>query len=383
MINLDIKLNDFKLPVNIKCDSDYYDDLKINLNKYKKHMESIDNLELECKKNIRENCKLIIKAIELYYSADLVEAENCIYNIIEKYVKSEAIVANINENYAFKGMAPEKIQPEIYKETNKELYKQMQEKDIILYRSRVGIEKYKREDLLHIPFSKRGKISTQRFSMAGVPCLYLSATTFGAWLELGMPDAQEFQVSAFSFGDNLKVLNLCQQQMFINGMSSFLEKEKTDDLKAYLEIFPLVIASSYRVFEDDRKFKSEYIISQLIMQVIKKLKIDGVAYLSKKIEDYYSYPQCVNLAILIPYESDNTNNDYWSRISEIALTEPYTLQELRNEERGNKQTFINEIYSGQEADEVKFMEEVIPYQKSIFSKFDDLLYQKERKKVKI
>ena len=110
-------------------------------------MELIDNLELECKTNIRENCKLIIKAIELYYSADLVKAENCIYNIIEKYVKSEAIVANINENYAFKGMAPEKIQPEIYKETNKELYKQMQEKDIILYRSRVGIEKYERKDL--------------------------------------------------------------------------------------------------------------------------------------------------------------------------------------------------------------------------------------------
>ena len=35
MINLDIKLNDFKLPVNIKCDSDYYDDLKINLNNKK------------------------------------------------------------------------------------------------------------------------------------------------------------------------------------------------------------------------------------------------------------------------------------------------------------------------------------------------------------
>lgn len=99
--------------------------------------------------------------------------------------------------------------------------------------------------------------------------MYLSATSFGTWLEIGLPEAEYFQVSSFTIEN---------------------EYEKNMVLSS-LEIFPLVIATSYHVSEMNRKFKSEYIISQIIMQVCNELNIDGVAYLSKRMPDFYAYPQ--------------------------------------------------------------------------------------------
>lgn len=79
-------------------------------------------------------------------------------------------------------------------------------------------------------------VSTQRFSIPGVPCLYLGTTSYVCWLEMDKPHDSEFNVYATSF--------------------SIKNKE--------------------------RKFKSEYIVSQLIMQCLSELLIDGIAYASKK-----------------------------------------------------------------------------------------------------
>ena len=100
----------------------------------------------------------------------------------------------------------------------------MLEHSLSFYRARIGVEKIKGKDMLHIPFNKRGVVDTQRFSISGLPCLYLSTTSFGTWLELGLPEAEYFQVSSFKIPKDLKVLNLCIQQHTINGMSNFIEK---------------------------------------------------------------------------------------------------------------------------------------------------------------
>lgn len=45
------------------------------------------------------------------------------------------------------------------------------------------------------------------------------------------------------------------------------------------------LATSYRIKEEGRTFKSEYIISQSIMMACKRLGYDGVAYYSKRVYD--------------------------------------------------------------------------------------------------
>lgn len=81
--------------------------------------------------------------------------------------------------------------------------------------------------MLHIPFNKRELIKTQRFSISGVPCLYLGTTSYVCWLEMNKPRDSEFNVSSYKIPGQLKILNLVGDQMLINGQASgcnFCEK---------------------------------------------------------------------------------------------------------------------------------------------------------------
>ncbi|MBM6804583.1 RES domain-containing protein, partial [Mediterraneibacter glycyrrhizinilyticus] len=236
------------------------------------------------------------------------------------------ILSSIDESYAFRGAAPHDIRPSIYKGNAENIreYEDMMRQPLTFYRARKSLDTLGIKNMLHIPFDKREKIATQRFSMPGIPCLYLATTTYGCWIEMGKPELEEFYVSRFSMPGDLKVLNLCIFQDCINGLSSFCDEREYEASLSFLKAFPLVIATSFRNRNSDRTFKSEYIISQLIMQSARDLGIDGVAYLSKKLPDNLAFPIAVNLAILIPqaFSADNKPELYWERISDIELTKP-------------------------------------------------------------
>lgn len=113
--------------------------------------------------------------------------------------------------------------------------------------------------MFHIPFNKRSKISTQRFSIPGVPCLYLAVTSYGVWLELNKPKNDNFFVSSYKIQKNLKILNLCIQQHLINGYSSSIQsKQELDDFLVLMELFPLTIATSFTVKEKKEEEKKKF-----------------------------------------------------------------------------------------------------------------------------
>ncbi len=372
MQDIDKCFNDFTLPINVKKDSDYYTDLCRIFDEYIDHMASV-KIDESCKSAIGDNCENIKNAIQEYYKAHFSEAENLITKVLEKYIDSPFIVAPMNENYAFKGVSSKKLQPSIYRNKNKEFYEKMQREEIVLYRARNAIKKLKKNDMLHIPFNQRELVATQRFSMPGIPCFYFATTSFGAWLEMGMPDTAMFQVSAYLLPKKLKILNLCQEKLFIDGSATYIETEdERKNLYDFLQIYPLVIATSYRVLDNNRNFKSEYIIPQLIMRVARKLQIDGIAYLSKRMEDSFAYPQCVNLAILIPYIEDK-NVNYWSKMSDIIMTEPHFIKDMLSGCCYTEQTFINKYYSVQPYSLIKLADSKLEYSKLEFSKFDNYL----------
>lgn len=64
---------------------------------------------------------------------------------------------------------------------------------------------YSRKEMFHIPFSERGKVSTQRFSIPGFPSLYLGRTLYICWEEMN----SEFFKCHINIGANyLMELNL-------------------------------------------------------------------------------------------------------------------------------------------------------------------------------
>jgi hypothetical protein len=178
----------------------------------------------------------------------------------------------------------------------------------------------------------------------------------------------------------LKVLNLCLQRYFLEGASSYIcTEQERKNIQDFLEIFPLVVASSYRIGESNRVFKSEYIISQLIMQAARRLKIDGVAYLTKRMCDTYSYPYGVNLALMMPC-NEKPHQKYWERASEIKLTDPFFISEIPKEIEGTRSynSFINKYYAENTQGEVQIANNRFKYTNLNFSNFDEFLWGKSK-----
>lgn len=384
-MNINIGLNDFHLPIYLSKDCEYYANLCEILDKYDKQIQETDNLKEDCKQKTHSNCDYIKECIKNYYNADVVSAQKRINEILKQYIEdSPFVVADINNNYAFRANAPHKIQPEVHKKSNSNRYDEMMNTELSFYRARISENELHRLDMLHIPFDQRSHISTQRFSMPGVPCLYFSTTSYGAWIEMSMPDAEVFQVSEYKIPLDIKVLNLCYQQYLIDGKSSFINNEiELHDFYNSVEIFPLVIASSFKINEPNRTFKSEYIIPQLIMQVAMSLGIDAVAYLSKRIDDFFAYPKCVNLAVLMPQKDMSSDTRFWKRANEIELTEPciysdFLKSDYKNSNLSNNTTFINKFFSEGTNGKVKLIGKILNYSEIPFSKFDEWLHKQEK-----
>jgi hypothetical protein len=206
-------------------------------------------------------------------------------------------------------------------------------------------------EMFHVPFEKRYEITTTRFSLPGVPCLYLGNSIYTCWEELDRPSFSQMPVSRFELsGKNLKFLDFSNQRDFIKHsiirrpyqphpkISEEREKElfdstldlvKTFVLPRYLQALPLMVACYIKVFNQRFHFKPEYIFPQMVMQwIMTQDDIDGVKYLSTKCKDinhdFYSFAQSfVNYAI--PIQSFKETGYCEIMTKRIGLTDPITF----------------------------------------------------------
>jgi len=193
------------------------------------------NLPIERKNQGYEEC--LISKIQDYQkviseveplSFPNAEYVGCLKNIVSEL--SESVISTIIKNGSvLHGEAFHVMKEGIINSSN--IYKQFtnSEKEL-LFVARLDSDKYyrirksdvelnKRKDLFHIPFTHREMISTQRFSVPGLPTLYLGATINECWRELGQPAMDRCYVT--------KV----QTQEIINGDFLFV------DIRNWIPIF--------------------------------------------------------------------------------------------------------------------------------------------------
>lgn len=157
-----------------------------------------------------------------------------------------------------------------------------------------------RKDIFHIPNNMRHKVSQQRYSITGVPCLYLSGCAFTAWLELNKPNFSNLWCSGFRAKDEFKVLDLA-----IRLDSIISEKDNLGKLIFY----PLVIATSYTTKHPQSPFREEYIISNILLQsIINCSDLSGIRYFSTKISNYQ--PQYAWMASNVVIPACNFEGEY-------------------------------------------------------------------------
>lgn len=142
-----------------------------------------------------------------------------------------------------------------------------------------------KKDLFHIPFELRNKISTQRFSIPGFPCLYLGNSVYICWEELNRPKFHDIQVAKFENNTEINLYNLSYEQYNLQKLNA---QNPTDgDLINLLLAYPIIAACSIQVPKSRQldHFKPEYLIPQIVLQTLleQRDKNTGVVYSSTKI----------------------------------------------------------------------------------------------------
>jgi len=165
-----------------------------------------------------------------------------------------------------------------------------------LYRLRVedGSPPTSRGEMFHIPFNLRHLVGPQRYSMTGIPCLYLGGSLYLCWEELRRPAFDRVYVSRFSLesGEQVNLLDFGFRPLHIaslwehalNSRSPILEQQRKILAASYGICWPLIAACSIAVRDQRGSFRPEYIIPQLVLQwVTESPDHDGVRYSSVNI----------------------------------------------------------------------------------------------------
>lgn len=135
------------------------------------------------------------------------------------------------------------------------------------------------KDLFHVPFELRGKCATYRYSVPGYPSLYLSHRLKIACLETDISRCDSYYSSCFKAASphGWRFIDLSLPSNF----------ETVWDRYSFLVFYPLIMACGLKVKSPRDAFKPEYIIPQLLAQVVRLHMIDscfdGISYTCTKV----------------------------------------------------------------------------------------------------
>lgn len=284
--------NNISLPVKIDRDNQYYESLKKLYNSLINGLKKNDAPE-QIIRISEKYAKEVLMSIQEYYKGNIINAHSVIQTLFDDCCnRNEYAVSDINSSIAF----PKVINPE--------------KSEVQFFRARLSdnIVEYPADQMAHIPFENRSIVKSERFSIPGLPCLYLGNTSYVCWMEMGCPADHRFNVSPVLLDNTQKIFNLTiYSQLFYNVFDSDYSPEEIErKLSCLIKIYLFSIATSFSVKETNRNFKSEYIISQMLMLACKSKGYNGISYYSKQIyNDAFSIISGVNLVLFAEYDGND------------------------------------------------------------------------------
>ncbi len=264
----------------------------------KKYLELVDKLDvrfknekeqskfetklMDSKNIIEENIESINKIFRCYEESDLKNVQIEMDNLMDR-LKEHIFLTSLN------GKTRIHLPIEVFihlRDTHPDRFYRIRKVE----KRSVEIEKDKNQ-LFHLPFSKRAYSSNDRFSLSGFPSLYLSTSLQIAWQECKYPSSYYFSIYDWEKQERersdtkINLLGLFSP----NEIKLFGSSTKYNDFDLWLNIFiryliqyPLVLACSFVNHRGDAPFKQEYIIPQLLLQWVKRNHetVKGISYFS-------------------------------------------------------------------------------------------------------
>lgn len=278
-----IKDEIFELPLKQPKGVNFKTFITEKLNHFLEKVHSLDDGYIhEVKKNISVD---FVKNTHTNIIANLIDCINKYYNgnPFGAYEKLESVLRN---DY-------------------KDLYMIINQKDYDIGESffRIRLNEmnypYLKEEMFHIPFELRNKVSSQRYSIPGFPSLYLGRTIYICWEELIRPSIDKVQAVKLKSVKKIKLLDLTPP---------IKDSNDIEELYRFLMTFPLIMCCSVKVKDTSDTFKPEYIIPQLLLQWIRNNDtIDGIQYKSTHITSKVFNENTELINIVLPVKTSKEN----------------------------------------------------------------------------
>lgn len=187
-----------------------------------------------------------------------------------------------------------------YDESDELVIKNITER--VFFRGRITSQFLGKIEMFHVPYNKRYNLCNERFSLTGQPVLYLGNSIADIVEELDVNVDEEdtikrLKISSFEFLNkgrkrkifdlrcniwqdmkNIKICTFSEKKLFRNILSAICSFQKRKELEGYA-------------------FKEEYVIPQMLAQVLKQNHYDGICYYSTKRFQKYSLEGITQKAI--------------------------------------------------------------------------------------
>lgn len=210
----------------------------------------------------------------------------------------------------------------------------------ILFRNRIQFQKKKftKESLWHIPFNKRFLVPNYRFSISGRPMLYLGSSVCDILYEMrqeneNLRNLKNNMLSVFVLkhskkknGEELKIFDLTNPFTRSNSNLNMLTKSGvvidyydttfgkwSELISLYVKLLVLMSCCSFSTCREEVSFHEEYIIPQLLTEVLCKRGYDAIKYSSTRLNPSF----CKNDSSIWAINSLRENYVFFTHFTEF------------------------------------------------------------------
>lgn len=222
----------------------------------------------------KESCNIIKAGIELIPEQRIENFFDLIRKIYLYWIDSKSQDAFIQFDH-------------MLKEYDLEDYSMSFKEQDIFFKGRCTSDILTKWDMFHIPFNKRYLISNQRYSLTGQPIVYAGRSIVDIMEELEVHSLENLKVSTIQPSSDMRVFDLRNNiNMDMESIDMYLffnfGKPKYEERDFFKIILASICSFSRKQEQKNFSFCEEYVIPQLLAQILKNKGYCGIVYLSTK-----------------------------------------------------------------------------------------------------
>ena len=255
----------------------------------------------------------------------------------------------------------------------------------IYFKGRVSEQVLTSWDMFHIPFNKRYLIQNQRYSLTGQPMLYIGSSVIDIVEEIEAKGVENLKISVVTFLDkNMKIYDL-RSNVSETLDSIWIDKFLGFPIEYSKASFFKMILSSVCSFQKRQELKGfsfceEYVLPQLLAQVLKNENYDGIAYYSTKHYKNVTYSDNseVNMAFkenMAIFTNLNMEHVYDRELYEkMFISVPIDMRKIYFVSMEDLQEIVKEINQSEKQEKITCAEKILSAFERIYGKM--LIYDK-------